>query len=199
MSDDQWGAGDRSKWSNHGLVTVGNKRYPLIYGEHPHSRSDNRHYVEMGDDEPTSFSGHRILIGVNLDSHNYLKESYLSGDDVRKGGTGQILADGDVVFEFFFRDVQWALRHAADLIEKLSDGSADWLIKERREALVGRKIFYRETPAVIESLIVDQGCIIIRTEDGKPFPAPVYNRDEYEGEETIKDEVISPHIWWWRE
>jgi hypothetical protein len=94
---DQWGAGARSEWSNHGTVMVGKERYPLIYGEHPHSRNDNRHYVEMHG-ETVGFDGHRILIGVNITASNYLKESHYSGDEVRKGGSGQILADGEVVF-----------------------------------------------------------------------------------------------------
>jgi hypothetical protein len=199
MSDDQWGAGERSKWSNHGLVMIGKKRLPLIYGEHPHSRSDNRHYVEMHG-EAIGFSGHRLLLGVNLQSHNYMKESGLSGDEVRKGGTGQILSDGEVVFEFFFRDIGWALRHAGEIIDKLSDGSADWLIKERREALVGRKVFYREHPAIIRSLIVHQGCMMLGTEDGSAFPPPVWrDRDDDDGEPEVKVEVVDPLIWWWRE
>jgi hypothetical protein len=197
---EQWGAGDRAQWSNHGLVTIGKKRYPLIYGEHPHSRNDNRHYVEMDGAEPTGFDGHRILIGVNLQSENYLKESELSGNEVRKGGNGQILADGEVVYEFFFRDIGYALRKAQQVIDQLSDGTCDWLIKERRDALIGRKLFYREHPAVVERLIVGQGCLILRTEDGKPFPPPVWrdaNEDE-DGEPTVKVEVTDPHIWWWR-
>lgn len=200
MSDDKWGAGDRKEWSSHGTVQIGPRRYPLIYGEHPHSRSDNRHYVEMHG-EAVGFDGHRILIGVNLTPSNYLKESELSGDEVRKGGTGQILADGTVVFEFFFRDTMWALMRAHSLIGQLSEGSCDWLIKERRDALLGRALYYREVPAVVESLIVDQGCLILRTADGKPFPPPVYSEGDHDDdrEPTVKVEVIDPHIWWWRD
>jgi hypothetical protein len=41
---------------------------------------------------------------------------------------------------------------------------------------------------------------MITTEDGKPFPPPVYAEDasDDEREPTIKDEVLSPHIWWHR-
>lgn len=198
---DQWGAGDRANWHNHGLVTVGSKRYPLIYGEHPHSRQDNQHYVEMGGDEPTGFDGHRILIGVNLQSSNYLKESYLSGDQVRKGGSCEILADGEVVYEFFHRDPQWALIRAHGLIGELGEHPSGWLIKEEREKLVGRKVFYREIPAIIESLIVGQGCLMIRTESGEPFPLPVYRDDDDgndDGEATVKAEVTDSNIWWFR-
>lgn len=197
---DQWGAGDRTKWSDHGSVQIGNQRHPLIYGEHPHSRRDNQHYALMHD-EPVGFDGHRVLIDVRLTSSNYLKESELSGDQVRKGGSGEILADGEVVYEFFFRDVQGALIRAHGLIGQLGEAAGgDWLLKERRENLIGRKLYYREHPAVIERLIVDQGCLILRTEDGKPFPAPVWRdaRWDDDGEPTVKVEVTDPNIWWWR-
>jgi hypothetical protein len=73
-------------------------------------------------------------------------------------------------------------------------------MKEERDRLVGRKVFYREVPAIITALVVDQGCVMISTEDGKPFPPPVYRDagDDDEAENTIKDEVLSPHIWWHR-
>lgn len=199
MSDDEWGPGDKSKWSNHGSVVVGTRRYPLIYGEHPHSRSDNRHYVDMGHIEPTGFDGHRILIGVTLESSNYLKSSGLSGDQVRKGGSGKITADGEVVFEFFFRDIQYALQRAGQLIITLSEHSSNWLLKSERENLVGRAVYYREIPAVIQRVIPDQGCIMVRTADGRPFHAPVYDQDDDERENEVKVEVLDPNIWWYRE
>lgn len=199
MTNDQWGAGDRTKWSNHGLVRIHDKEYPLIYGEHPHSRSDNQHYVEMGRDV-VGFDGHRIELDVNITTRNYLKSSHMSGDEVRKGGSCQIIADGEVVFEFFTRDVQRALLKAHQLIAELGEHSSGWLMKDQREKLIGRKIFYREIPAVISRLVVGQGCVIVATADSQPFPAPVYREpdDEDEREPEIKTEVTDPNIWWFR-
>lgn len=200
MSDNKWGPGDPSKWSDHGSVIVGTRRYPLIWGEHPHSRSDNQHYVNTGRAEPIGFDGHRVLVGVSLESSNYLKSSHLSGDEVRKGGSGKILADGEVVFEFFFRDVHYALRKADQLITELMEHSSGWMLRDQREQLVGRAIYYREVPAFIDSLIVDQGCVMVQTADGRPFPPPVYaDDDDDERESRIKVEITSAHIWWHRE
>ena len=201
--DDAWGAGDPIKWSDHGSVVVGNRRHPLIYGEHPHSRSDNRHYVKMGDGEPVGFDGHRILISVTLESRNYLKDSHLSGSEVRKGGSGKIIADGVVVFEFFFRDISYALRKADHLITELMEHPSGWMSKDQRDALVGRAIYYREVPAVIQRVILDQGCLIVRTADGKPFPSPVYHDPDEDGDDDergaeAKVEVTDHNIWWFR-
>lgn len=142
-----------------------------------------------------------ILLGVKLQDRNYLKESELSGDEVRKGGSGEILADGIVVFEFGFRDIGWALRRAAQLIDDLSGHPSGWLMKDERDNLVGRKVFYRERPAIIERLVTDQGCLIINSADGKPFPPPVYRENGELDEEDIslKTEVMDPHIWWFRD
>lgn len=203
MSDDEWGAGDSSKWSDHGTVQVGKRRYPLIYGEHPHSRSDNRHYVNTGHGEPVAFDGHRILLSVSLEANNYMKESHLSGGEVRKGGSGKIIADGEVVFEFFFRDIHYGLRKAEQTIDALSEHASGWLSKDDRDRLVGRAVFYRKIPAVIERLIVDQGCLMIRSADGQPFPSPVYHDpvedgDDDERDASVKVEVTDPNIWWFR-
>lgn len=199
MTDDQWGAGERAKWHSSGLVRVGDKAYPLIYGEHPHSRRDNNHYVEMGK-EVVGFDGHRIEIDVKIETRNYLKESHLSGDEVRKGGSGQIIADGEIVFEFFLRDAQWGLLHAHRLIGELSEHSSGWLMRSEREKLIGRKVYYRERPAVIERLITGQGCVILATEDGRAFPPPVWHEEDDidDGDNTVKTEVTDPNIWWHR-
>jgi hypothetical protein len=199
MSEDQWGAGDPANWHDHGTVVLGGKPYPLIYGEHPHSRQDNRHYAVI-DGEPQEFDGHRVLIDVRVNSMNYMKESHYSGDQIRKGGSCEILADGEVVFEFFCRDTRGALLRAHHLIGELSEHSSGWMVKRERDALVGRKVFYRGHPAVVDRLIVDQGCVMLRTEDGKPFPPPPWRDAEWEddGDEVAKVEVNDGNIWWFR-
>jgi hypothetical protein len=201
-ASDKWGAGSPEKWSDHGTVMVGKQEFRLIWGEHPHSRSDNNHYVVFNEErEPVGFAGHRILIDVRVSSSNYTKESYYSGDEVRKGGSCEIIADGVVVYEFFHRDPRWALRKADSLIGQLSEHPSCWMSKRDREQLVGRKVFYDRTPAIITSLIADQGCVMLSTEDGKPFPPPVWAKADmdHEREATIKDDVLSPRIWWFRD
>src|SRR3990167_6984123 len=123
---DNWGAGDRAKWKDQGSVQIGQTEYPLIWGEHPHSRQDNSTYVDMGFKDPVGFEGHRILIDVEITSRNYLKGSELSGSEVRKGGSGKIIADNVVIYEFFHRDPQWALLRAYNLIGQLSEHSSGW-------------------------------------------------------------------------
>lgn len=199
MSEDQWGAGDKSKWHDHGIVIIHNRKYPLIYGEHPHSRSDNRHYVDFGD-EPVGFDGHRILVDVNIKSSNYLKDSYYSGSQIRKGGDCTISFNGLQVYEFFFREVEWALRRAAHLIPQISEHSLRYWDPSEENKIVGRLIFYREIPAVITRLFRDQGCIIVARRDGLRWPPSVYEEDPQrsEKEQEAKVDIVEPtsNIWY---
>ena len=202
---DGWGYGNPENKKPFATAIMGDAENPrpleLLHGEHPHSRSDNSFYARDQWGSIHAFDGHRILIDVVIRSNNYMKESELSGDQIRKGGNGQIIADGVVVFAYFFRDPLRALLHAHQLIGQLSGHESGWLVKSEREKLVGRKIWYERTPAVITSLIEDQGCIIIKPDGVASFPRPVWADDDYchdEYRDSVKIEVTSPGIWWWR-
>lgn len=202
MSEEKWGYGNPESDKAFDTITLGNETWDLVWGEHPHSRSDDRMYARAPDGRIEGFSGHRICFGVEIAEKNYLKESHLSGDEIRKGGSGRILADGVVIYEFFTRDCSNALLRAHAYIEQLKEAAGgDWLTAKGREKLIGRKIYYDRTPAIIERCITDQGCIIIVPESGE-FPPPVYasEPEDFHREDatSIKTEVIDPRIWWWR-
>jgi hypothetical protein len=201
MSDKKWGVGEN--FSYMGKVKVGKKEYPLVYGEHPHSTSDNNFYVEIlkseDENEYVGFNGHRNLIDIVINSKNYMKESFYSGNEVRKSVVVEIFSDKVKVYEIFGREVEYCLLKSWSVLQELRDNTSGWLIQEYREKLVGRKIFYREKPAIVESLIVDQGCIVVKA-DGCTFPKPIYKEedDTYEENEYVKVEVLDSNIWWFR-
>lgn len=204
MENDKWGVGDRANSEAFDTILLGEDKdrpLDLIFGQYPHSRSDNNQYARTVDGEIFEFDGHRRLIDIQIKSYNYLKESYYSGDEIRKGVNIAIFSDGHQVYEEFSRNPEYALLQAHRIISQLMEHSSGWLSKSERDKLTGRKIYYREYPAIIQSLVTEQGCLIIAAEDGKAFPTPVYyNRDNFdEYETTMKVEVISPHIWWWRD
>lgn len=195
-----WGAGDPASWRTSGSAVVDGVTVPLIHGEGAHSRSDNNVYAIIGG-EAVAFDGHRLLLDVNFSSRNYLKTSGMSGDEVRRGGTCTIKADGVVVFSFSYRELDWAMRKAQTVIEQLSEGGADFLSKESRDKLVGRKVYYMNHPAVVTRVVTDQGCVILEAADGTKFPKPPWHSssedDEYS--RVVKVEVTDAHIWWWRD
>lgn len=178
----------------------------LYFGEHPHSRGDNNQYANYGDGRVVAFNGHRLLHEIVFRDYNYTKESYVSGDEIRKGGSCQIKINGLVCHEFFYRDVERALHQAAGLLSQIHEHSSRVWDPEDRARLEGRKIYYYNTPAVITRFIADQASVIIEPEKGHKFPLrPWQQEDLKEGQpvddentDSVKDEILSPHIWWWR-
>lgn len=205
-TESKWGVGDKADTTAFDTTTVGGRIVELIFGEYPHSRRDNNTYAR----DPISgviheFDGHRRLIDVRIESSNYLKSSSLSGDEIRKAVTGRIICDGTQVYEFFHRDPASALLKAHHLLGVLSEHESGWLSADERMRLVGRKIYYHDVPSTITRLIEDQGCLMIAIEPGaQPVIRGKDAEDVWEDWRTgdhyeVKDDVLSPHIWWWRD
>jgi len=200
---DQWGVGDQKDAKAFDTVPQGE----LIFGQFPHSRSDNNIYLRRPDGSVEDFDGFRRLIDIEIKSSNYMKESYLSGDEVRKSVIGKVFVDGVCLIEEFGREPLRMMRHLETLIEKYQEHESGWFNKRDREKLVGRKIYYHDQPATIVRLIEDQGCIMIATEPDFVPPARDKDEDSHDYWEDwkqgdhyeVKDEVLSPHIWWWRD
>lgn len=197
---DQWGVGDQADAKAFDTVPEGE----LIFGEHPHSRRDDNIYLRRPSGEIIPFDGHRRLIDVDIKSSNYLKESEYSGDEIRKSVTGSIIVDGVKLVEIFGREVQQVMKWVDRAIDEYSEHPSRWFDKKAREALVGRKIFYHDQPATIKRIIEDQGAIIIECPPN--FKPPIRDEEDEDGWDDwkvdghyeVKDDVLSPHIWWWR-
>jgi hypothetical protein len=172
----EWGIGNKKDDKAFATASVGTTQVELVFGEHPHSRQDHNIYARYPDGRIENFDGHRILTRIEIGETNYLKESELSGDEIRKGGYGKIFFDGIQCYEFFHRDAEWACLRAKQLVAELKEHSSGWANKKNRDKLVGRKVFWERTPAIIKSLIVDQGCVILEPESGM-FPSPIHDSE----------------------
>lgn len=140
----------------------------------------------------TEFDGHHVLWGFEYFPTTYLKSSSLSGNEYRKGGEIRYFRNRKQVFSEFCREPNIAALKIGATLLKLSE--FHWDLVE-----IGRKVFYKETPCVIDGVIEDQGCVMLKTETGENFPQEAWEKDdEYEKENRIKVEVISPSLWWYR-
>ena len=141
-----------------------------------------------------NFDGHRVLWGFSYEPYTYLKESELSGEEWRKGGYVRFFKDGIQVFEDFCRKPDNAVFRIASLLYKLQELS--WSdIKE------GTKIYWRDTPCVIERVILGQGAMLLKAEEGHKFPNPVWAKEDWQKIEDpteVKVDLLDPHIWWHR-
>lgn len=212
MNQDQWGVGDKADAKAFDKTRLNNQEIELIFGEHPHSRQDKNIYARTPNGNIYDFDGHRRLIDIEIKSKNYLKESGLSGDQIRKEVMGYIYADGVKVYEVFGREVSDTLLRLHRLLIKLSEHSSRWLDADSRAELIGRKIYYHDQSATITGLIESQGCVMVTTEPGWKPPEYSFNdnglgekyreswyEDYKEGDHyEIKSEVLSENIYWFR-
>lgn len=196
MSDNEFGVGTAGNAKAFGTAVIGDEIVDLIFGDHPHSRSYNNIYARFADGIIEPFSGNRVLISIRIHETNYLKQSGLSGNDVRPGGSAGIFFNGVQVYEFFHRDACCAAIRCYSIVEQLKELPVSLWTDE----VVGRKIFYREVPAVVTRFIRDQGALIIQAHGEFKFPPPVWRDEDDDGEDSVdvKEDVLSPHIWWFR-
>ena len=198
-----WGVGNQADAKAFDTIAEGD----LIFGEHPHSRRDDNIYLRRPDGDIIPFSGHRRLIDIDIKSSNYYKDSEYSGDEIRKQVIGSIIVDGVKLVELFGREVQDVMKRVDRAIDEYSEHSSNWFSKKAREEMPGRRIYYYNQPATIKYIIEDQNALIIET--GPDFQPPIRRDDEEDdfdswedwkvnGHYEVKDEVLSPHIWWWR-
>lgn len=224
-SDEKWGVGDQEESKSFATTVIGDRPYvgdgddrgggfevELIHGQYPHSRSDQSIYARFPSGEVQPFDGHRLLHRIEFVDFNYLKESELSSDEVRKGGTCRIWINGFCCHEFFYREVEEAMLRARGLLSSLHEHPISIWDEGVRNGLVGRKIYWHDFPAVIDGLTGD-GCVMVVPDkvydDGSkavhfpPRPYELEDASRGEGEVELsgreKVELNSSHIWWWRE
>lgn len=187
-----WGFGrgyEGRGWRPFGRVDVAGHPWELSFGEHPHARCDKSMYARpVGQEggEPVGFDGHRPLLRVVLSEHNRLKESGISGDEVRGSCSADVYADDQLVYRAHGRAVRDVLVHLASVLpHKVHEHCpALWDPKERA-GVVGRLVYYRYTPAVVlhfdaEHLEVE----LLATGEARAFPPWPFQLEDMEpGEE----------------
>ncbi len=143
----------------------------------------------------TEFDGHFILWGFEYFPTTYLKSSGLSGDEWRKGGEIRYFKNRKQVYSEFCREPLIAHNLIGATLLKLMDFPWD-------QVKIGAKVWYRDLPCVVTMILEDQGCVILEREDKKDFPDAVWHDQSDgamgEGEDTVKIEIISESIYWYR-
>lgn len=151
----------------------------------------------MGEEE-TSFDGHRVFWSFKYTPENYLKESEISGDEIRKGGYIEIFRNDECVLKRFCREPHHAASIMYSLLLKCQE--MNWeRVKE------GTKLYFWSTPAIIERVVGD-GEIILKTEDGKDFPLWGYEQEDIKEGRSVNDDwtntmkchATDDGIYWWR-
>lgn len=195
-NSNKWGVGNKKDAKPYDRVLLGEKEVDLIFGEHKHSFIDNNSYVRLDDKNIYPFDGHRRCFSIHIDESNYLKESQISGDQVRKTCEVKVFINSKQCFEGHHRNYEGAYKKAQRFIESIE--MLDWY-PFNTQKVIGKVIGYKEQLFKIESVIIDQGCMILVTLDGeKRKPFLWEDREDYENDtdDSIKVEVNCPHITW---
>lgn len=140
------------------------------------------------------FNGHHVLWGFSYTPYTYLKESEISGEEYRKGGTIKFFRNSVQVYEDFCRETEGAAIRILELFNKLA--YVDW-----EKVSSGTKIYWRNTPAKIDVIILEQGAFIVEVDGADRFPEAVWAKEDYEKMEDprrVKIDVLDKDIWWYR-
>lgn len=121
-----------------------------------------------------NFNGHYRLVSFGYSPKNYMKESELSGDEWRKGGEAWITINGLKVYSEFCRTHERAFAILQPMVMEVKDFDFEML-------KVGRKVYHAGVPSVIDS-ICDNGEIVLRTEDGKPYEIYGHKKEKEDDE-----------------
>ena len=194
---EQWGAGSRDHWrflDERNQFQDGTP-FRVFFGEHPHSRDDNRFYAEV-DGEAIAFDGHRVRTKVIIEEANYLKVSGLSGSEIRKQASADVYFNDKFVYRVSDRRrAEDLLLRAHQVIGQLYEHPVQ-LWRDDWDGLVSRRVWYQSEPAIVTAYMPDRGVVELRHANNF-FPAPVWNLAR-EATETVLEEFLSPRIYWFR-
>lgn len=154
------------------------------------------------------FEGHHVLVGVQYRQANRREVSHWKGrDEIRAEGEWSLHFNRTQVLDgYCTKNVLADMVRIATAAQRLLDhGAVDWMSQvPYADQLRGRRVWYREVPAVVSGDVLSQGCVLLRPDGAAKFPPPVWSHDKEEGEyddsedDQVKTEILDPHIWWWR-
>lgn len=198
----RWGVGRDAGSKAFDTIKLGDSEFDLIFGEYPHSRQDNNTYArnKKYPEDITEFNGHRLPFKIEINEYNYLKDSSLSGSEIRKGCAGKLFLDSQQIFECGGRTYEGAFRAIEHFIGEMEE-MWSWFPKNIDKE-IGRLVKYEGQMFKINSFIVSQACMILETADGKPrkpfaSESEEFEEGDFEQETSIKVEITSDHIWWY--
>ena len=195
IRDEKYGVWDRpDKEHNYGKDNGGSPTWWLKYETGMQGEKKKVEwipYIDRGTNRP--------CWDINITQQNYMKYKWDEWD-LRSNTHCNILCNRQKVYEFGCNDLGYAFAKAHQLIVKLSEHPFNF---SDPESEIGRKIWYHEQPAIIDSLMLDQGCMMIKKdgEGGFNMKRPWDDNDmpnNWNGASEVKDDFLAPTIYWFR-
>lgn len=183
--------------------------YPLYRETNPYPdkrtiREDPEY--ELYDEGPTrdnliDFNGSAPSWSVAFEETNYFRKG-----EIREGGKCTIFRNGAKFYEVGGREMNYGLSRAQSILMQLQEHPLNFFSRDWKKELIGRKVWYQTDPAIVESIIEDQGCVILKPdEDCVPIfqPSPWQVEDDgtmmFDDENTsAKCEYLYEKVGWFR-
>lgn len=149
-----------------------------------------------------------INIGVNnpcfeikIKQNNRTKAKW-NGLRINGVSCAEIYCNLRKVYEFYCNDLNYAFAKSQVLMRDMLEHPFNFMDPDSE---IGRKIWFKGQSSIVERLLLDQGCIMIKKESGVfDLVEPWYSEediglDDWHNTEEVKDDVFSSNIWWFRD
>jgi hypothetical protein len=167
--------------------------------------AENDYWCCPVDETPTyknliEFNGEPVRWGIESYSNNYTSSKW-GETEVRHNYQIVITRNGKPFVSFGARDLSYGLATAQYKLANYQEHPINFTDRNFKEKLEGRKIWYKNQKAIVEKWVEGQACIIIKFENGKYEPLEYEKEDNivYLEEDYVKEDILSKHIWWFRD
>lgn len=144
--------------------------------------------VEFTGDEP-------VCWGVSYKPHLYLTSKW-DETEVRRTSGCEVTRNGRTFCHAY------GIVDALSKIEQFREHPLNLNDRNYYDKAIGRKVWWRSEPAVIEYFCTEQACVILKPDGINKFtiPAEFVNDDmvSYE-DDFVKADILDDHIWWFRD
>jgi len=183
--------------------------YPLYreinpYPEKRTIREDPEY--ELWDEGPTrdnliDFDGSAPSWSIAFEETNYFRKG-----EIREGGRCNIFRNGQKFYEVGARQMDFGLAKARYILLQLQEHPLNFFSRHWKDEIIGRKVWYQTDPAIVESIIEDQGCVMLKPD---PDCVPVFQPSPWQVEDdgsmfgdddntSAKCEYLYEKIGWFR-
>ena len=135
--------------------------------------------------------------GIEYSPSHYIKSKW--GETEIRSSRKLIITRNDEPFYDGFMTIHDALAMVLD--NKLDDHPLNLNFRDFDKKCVGRKVWWRSEPAIIERYINGQACVILKPDGIDRFSCPKEFADDdimCSEDETVKADIFDKHIWWFR-
>ena len=153
------------------------------------------------------FTGHHTQVDINVTTYNYRDTHDWKGKESVQGRARWTVAlDRVQVGEGYSGTWEGAHRAAAEYARRMQDEvspvsglTSSW--RDAEKELLGRPVWYREQPAYIDMVLLDQGCIVVKPAMAEDFTIDPRFGDDFPQDErdSAKVELLSDSIYWYRD